>query len=284
MMYENLIKQIEQNSNLRISDFEVITERRTSRLIKFFDVNGSTYACKMALGPDSGGPYNPDDSLRNEIIAYEKVGSILPQTVISHKDTKENVWILMNWIDGTSSWEYFRGLVDKESNLESVGVSIKEIGLLLSSINEKGLLHGDLQPSHIIKLPTGGFTVIDFGISQFSKCVIPYFGALVHYNSPEVAKEMITGKKIDYKMSDEVYSFAALCYTLLSGATPIKYSKPFQESLLEEMLNDIVKGEYSQPPENIYTELSNSFLSIMKLDYLERPKSISECLQFVGLM
>src|SRR5262249_50860079 len=112
--------------------------------------------------------------------------------------------------------------------------------------HQKGVIHRDLKPSHVLVAPYDGLPVvkvIDFGVAKAAgqplteRTLATGFGAVVgtlEYMSPEQAEL----NNLDIDTRSDVYALGVLLYELLTGTTPLPRER-FEAAGLAEVLRII---------------------------------------------
>src|SRR5262249_41953912 len=113
----------------------------------------------------------------------------------------------------------------------------------LQHAHQKGIIHRDIKPSHVLVAPYDGkpvVKVIDFGVAKATgqrlteRTLFTGFGAVVgtlEYMSPEQAE--LNNQDIDTR--SDIYSLGVLLYELLTGTTPLTKERLEHTPLLEAL-------------------------------------------------
>lgn len=164
-------------------------------------------------------------------------------------DDKDFTWLITHWIEGVNSTNYIKQIKDEYQNSElseKIIEAFKSIIKRFLSLHERGIIHGDVQPVHIIFNNTDNVELLDFGLSKYlSDDNFLYKGGLVHYNAPEVAKEMIKkSNNIKLDILSEIYSLGSVLFYLYTGKTSTYYGTDNYKSVpFENKLKFIVDGQ-----------------------------------------
>jgi serine/threonine protein kinase len=101
-------------------------------------------------------------------------------------------------------------------------------------IHERGFLHADLKSSNVIVSPEGQLSLIDFGIARKIKEDLGWGLGTRGYASPQLQSHQLA------TVQDDIYSFGALLYFLLTGAEPSLAPDP--DALLQRPLEIMRPG------------------------------------------
>ena len=138
-------------------------------------------------------------------------------------------YIVMEYIDGITLKEY----IEQEGAIrwnEAVHFTM-QILMALECAHEKGIIHRDIKPQHIMVLQDGPIKVADFGIARFlqSETTTMTDKAIgsVHYIAPEQARgDYITDKA-------DIYSVGVMLYEMLTGKLPFVADNAVSVALMQ---------------------------------------------------
>lgn len=164
-------------------------------------------------------------------------------------DDNDFTWLLTHWIEGANSTNYIKYLRNNYQNSElsaKIIDAFKSIIMRFSLLHDRKIIHGDVQPVHIIFNDSDNVELLDFGLSKYlSDDKFVYKGGLVHYNAPEVAKEMIKkSNNIKLDILSEIYSIGSVLFFLYTGKTSTYYGTDDYKSVrFENKLQFIAAGQ-----------------------------------------
>ncbi|HEX2858792.1 MAG TPA: protein kinase [Alphaproteobacteria bacterium] len=217
MMLPPFLESEKSLKKLKIKD--KIIERRGTTLYKVS--NGTkTFALKIAH----------QASLENDatlqILAEAKLLNDNPnicQGLLVEFGTTQGIdWSLLNWIDGPSATDLGKNLREqKHFQAYEFSKIFMQMAQSLMPAHQLGILHGDLQPTHFLGFENS-CKLIDWGLAP-SIIAGTYRGGLTHYTAPEVAAQLIDRDEAEYKVTAEIYSLAAVFFTLCNGVVPMNY-------------------------------------------------------------
>jgi len=144
--------------------------------------------------------------------------------------TDTRPYIVMQYVDG----ETLRSQLPTEGmNLKRAASILKQIGVALEHVHEKGIFHRDLKPENIIvKRGTDSIVLVDFGIAKVKDSVIApstangaSVGTLLYMSPEQLRGEEITA-------ASDIYSMGLIAYEMVTGRRPFN---PTSASQLLEM-------------------------------------------------
>lgn len=140
-------------------------------------------------------------------------------------------------------------------NLEATVPIIVQICRALAYLHSRGVIHGDLKPSHIIitnneNSDDSQVKIVDFGVALEMKAA----QVRTKHSTPEYsAPEVMTRQPIDHRA--DLYSLGALWYAMLLGESPVFTLDPGRERLIMLNLREAL-GNQPQPPTKIITVIT----------------------------
>lgn len=146
---------------------------------------------------------------------------------------KEFLYFTMEFVDGAPINLYFK----KYGYTKFLPVFL-EILRTMKFIHNKGFLHCDLKPHHLLLDKTGKVKLVDFGFALFEKSDIgKEIGGTLRYMAPEILR----GEKPDIRT--EIYSLGIIMYECLTGRKVFggKRTKHIIEAVLHKSLSPIRK-------------------------------------------
>ncbi|MEO0161411.1 MAG: sigma 54-interacting transcriptional regulator [candidate division WOR-3 bacterium] len=143
-------------------------------------------------------------------------------------------YFVLDYIKGKPINQFFHGLSDEL--IEALIQVINGLG----AFHNKGFVHSDLKPEHIIYNPEAKkIVLIDFGFAGITTRQIKKYGT-VGYVAPEVLK----GIGIDQR--SDLYSLGVIIYEILSGTNLKLPLRPIQN--IPEQLNNVILRLLSEEP------------------------------------
>ena len=235
------------------------THRRGTSVFKLRDDGDGRYALKVAKDEDDDTPYSPSACLRREAIFLRELPEFCNEAFIGEGKLNEGYWVLKNWVDGTlvhrKALDIRRDFTGKECEVELAKLFV----LLLETfagLHEKGYLHGDVQPNHLLMTNDNKLFILDWALGRTIKEKTPaYQGAFLHYAAPEVAQGMREeNKDIPYGIKQEIFSVGATIFCLytdwtVTGLAP-RAEHPGKEALFSQLIDKgaITISDTDAPP------------------------------------
>lgn len=177
-------------------------------------------------------------------------------------------YIVMEYIDGITLKEYISGIGIVPWR-ECVHYTI-QILRALQLAHDRGIVHRDIKPQNIMRLPDGTIKVMDFGIASFSRQNPAQVSAKtmgsVHYVSPEQA----AGERTDER--SDIYSVGVMMYEMLTGRRPFDGDTPVSVALKHMNEEPVRPSAYST---SLYKGLEEIILHAMEKDPDVRYQSAS---------
>ncbi|MEJ1932102.1 serine/threonine-protein kinase [Nostoc sp. NIES-2111] len=153
---------------------------------------------------------------------------------------------------------------------------IRQIGEALIVVHKNGLIHRDVRPENILLRKRNGnleAVLIDFGLALDFDYILTT--SRTQETSVGFTPSELCTKGTIAKAYSDVYSLAATLYKLLTGRTPV--------DAVKRKLND----EHLVSPKEYNPQISDrtnrAILTGMQLDPKQRPQSVREWLDLLGL-
>ncbi|MGH8887300.1 MAG: protein kinase [Egibacteraceae bacterium] len=149
---------------------------------------------------------------------------------VAHGHGASLVWLLTRWITGDDararSRQLLGGAPPTRARQRFLDLCIAACARL-EDLRRCGWLHGDQQPRHFLVDQHDRVHLVDYELAVRIDDPSPaYGGALVHYVSPETAREMLhESRTIPLELTSEIYSFGAVLFMLYAGAPPTDYGR-----------------------------------------------------------
>lgn len=230
-------------------------------------------------------------SIKNEILVLKDIKNEFDLLTFNGQ-TNNCLWLIMKSVEGVRSNDVFSSLTvngisnDTSQRIESATKLILE---RINDLHEIKYLHRDIQPVHIIFQENDKVQLIDFGLAKKTDSAngINFEGGLVHYNSPEVAKEMLLeNKDIKYDLLSEMYSIGSVLFFNYTGLTSTDYgTTDYKDVSFREKLEMIANEGPNQKVknENILSDRNKELLEwMLQTNREKRCPNLAEALKFLN--
>ncbi|HKX33393.1 MAG TPA: protein kinase [Blastocatellia bacterium] len=231
--------------------------------------------------------FDPDfrvESIRREGRILERLSFHDIGGYLNHGSDARLSWVVTRWIDGQSASELARAMRGDKNNDQNFLRLFSSLIRPVAALHQLGFLHADLQPNHFIRSTDGAVHLIDFGLThEIGDPDAPYKGGLVHFNAPEVARQMIRkSSRTDYGIKSEIYSLGAILFLLYTGKVPVNYGSDDPKSIpFETKLRMIAEGRlrsFADCGAAPCLPIEAFLQKLLALDPLERFNSLNEAL------
>lgn len=129
--------------------------------------------------------------------------------------------LALRWVEAASlSSRWAGGRVGE--NVRQRSEDLRSAGVELERIHQSGMIHGDIQPTHIRFLASSA-TFIDFGVAGAQDA--DFGGGLIHYLAPEYASRLLRGCRPRRTAAADWYALIASAFTAVTGTAPVNYRK-----------------------------------------------------------
>jgi serine/threonine protein kinase len=184
---------------------------------------------------------------------------------------KENLYILMELIDGTPLSQHMRTLKEKKElwREENIWQMFIQIVLALKYLHkEKNIVHRDLTPNNIMLCENEKITITDFGLAKLkdndSSKMTSVVGTMF-YSCPEILKNEPYNEKAD------IWALGCVLYEMCS------LDPPYSSSNILTLVTKITQAEYDHTKlaANSYsTQIETVVQNCMIVDNVKRPDII----------
>ena len=154
----------------------------------------------------------------------------------------ERPYIAMELLDGTDLGSTSRST--GRCSRSRPAHAILDAARGLAAAAKAGLIHRDVKPSNLVRLPDGRVKVTDFGLAKpvdpGSEPALTAMGVVV--GTPDyIAPEQARGEAIDERV--DIYALGGTLYFLLTGIPPFRTGKPAEDKYLK-----VVARHLRNPP------------------------------------
>ena len=200
-------------------------------------------------------------------------------------DSKEGIFIVMEFVDGTTLHEYMG------HSVKDIIPIMKQSLLALEHAHESGVIHRDIKPSNIMVSKQGQVKVMDFGLAKVEtpdtdKTVTRLQAGTISYMSPE----QVRGLQHVSHVSD-IYSIGKTFYHILARRLPFNASESDQYSILKAIierqfkppshfngevprgLDRIIMKAIEKEPSNRYQSAREMYAALLEFEAKHSPSS-----------
>ncbi len=155
-------------------------------------------------------------------------------TIYSIEEDKEEVFIVMEYIDGPELGEKIR---HGPLGVEESSRIVTQIASGLQAAHQKGIVHRDIKSGNIMLTKAGQVRIMDFGLAKVKwSILVTREGTTVGtaaYMSPEQAR----GDKADHR--SDLWSMGVIFYEMLAGRLPFKGD--FEQAIVYSIMNQEIE-------------------------------------------
>ena len=156
---------------------------------------------------------------------------------------------------------------------------LAQIGTALQAAHLNGLIHGDLKPQNVVRLPNGQTVVLDFGMARWFQSIDdrPPVGGTTGFLSPE----QISPAFGDISFRTDVYALGALAWTLLTGHPPMAGRD------LSETITNVLSAKRPKLPASVVAIAPISLCCLIEqclsLEPIQRPPTLYDVVRSLEL-
>jgi serine/threonine-protein kinase len=154
------------------------------------------------------------------IIDHDSIPKIITSNVNNISDSNTMVWIIEEFIDGTTLRKVFE--TRKIFSINEVIIFLDTILSVLIKSEENKIIHRDIKPENILLDKNNKYWLIDFGIARHLDLI-----SLTDTNSPfgpctvgYSASEQFRNRKHDIDIRADLFSVGVVAYEMFSGYNP----------------------------------------------------------------
>lgn len=215
------------------------------------------------------------DKLSDRIARLEREAKLYKTTYDG--ETKEYKWFIREWKEGKTASSHFSYILEDRTQKAKKQFLLDTLQMIhaLMKLHSNGYLHGDLQPNHFIFNKNYDVSLVDMEtVVEIDAPETGYDGGLVHYASPEVAKQMLRNEmNIPYSITSEIYSFGAVLFTLYTDYTACYYTDDPTD------IEDYLKVSFEEELQAVVEGRKRQFNQIKVDSFLELERILVKCLE-----
>ena len=187
-------------------------------------------ALKHLRQRDAGGLGEDEWKLKKEFRVLADLAHPHLVRMLSLHRQEEQLWLVMDYVDGVPLVDYVRGHLAIGEDLDVVGQArltecLAQLADALAALHARGVLHRDLKPSNVLVEADGRLVVLDFGLARFGG-EPREDGQMIGspaYMAPELAYGEEAGASSDW------YAVGVMLYQCWGGTVP--FSGNFAQQL-----------------------------------------------------
>jgi serine/threonine protein kinase len=220
--YMMLLAHMQATTGLELQPELLVSDRRGAAVLRLTD-GTRRYALKLVerQEPLTQEFYEPLALLRREARLLAALDDLAGGQYIAHDQTETAGWLLANWLEGRHAMAVCRALRQQHSIPElqrQLCALFSAILRTVSALHERGYVHGDLQPSHLLQRSDSSVALLDLALTHGPADPLDYYGGMLHFLAPETARALLTQSgPVPLAPSAEVYAVAAVLFFLYTG-------------------------------------------------------------------
>lgn len=257
-----------------------ISSRRGSEVWKVSSAN-LTLSLKFAIGTEDGAE-PAGQTLEREALVLASIptlsGVFLPRLGKAAHAGAEVEYLVTRWIDGEPGLGRLKSAADEQITISQFSAEIISLYSCLNILHSSGWAHGDVQPAHFIREHSGRMDLIDLGLAQsIDHPVDSYQGGLVHFNAPEICRDILDGNRVAATPQSDVFSLASVVFFAVTGHVIGDYTFDQQ---WEEMLVCLADGRFRSEDLRMCSErwapIWQQLAKCLSIDPTKRPKDAND--------
>jgi len=274
---------VSQSTVVSIDTARTLVTNRRGTAVWRAQYRGNSWSVKCAGAMRSVAKTYAMESIVREGLVLSDVKAIGQGYLIESGQASNSDWtcafLICTWIEGPSA---LRELLSSKPQVHREGgeaLAMKLVPAIYAAVaplHDAGWAHGDLQPDHF-RWHDEKLSLMDFGLSQSLAHPMPgYRGGLVHFNAPEVCRDILSYGEAVATPQTDVFALASIVYFGITGTVLGSYSL---DDSWEHKVKTLASGKYRSDPVEAFQSLPSAFSSFLmdclELDPSQRPSSAS---------
>jgi tRNA A-37 threonylcarbamoyl transferase component Bud32 len=202
--------------------------------------------------------------------------NIVEILAVNHEKTTNQYYIVMEFVEGGNLRDFLR--VRKTLALPEVLRILEDTAAGLTCAFAKGITHRDLKLTNILLSSQGPAKLVDFGLAGGQFSVTGDDAGEIHVDRTVdyAGLERVTNVEQGDKRSD-IFFLGCVAYELLTGRTPLEYSRSAQTRMSAQRFQKIVplSPQEVQAPAAVFRLIEN----MMELEPEARIQTPAQCLE-----
>ena len=182
-------------------------------------------------------------------------------TVHSIEETDENIFIVMEYIEGEQLKEKIK---NNKISIKDVVNIVVQIAAGLGAAHKKGIIHRDIKSSNVMINDEGKVKIMDFGLAKIGKGLHSTNTGIRMGTTIYMSPEQLNGEEVDHLT--DIWSFGVVLYEMLTGRLP--FWNEYEQAIIYLIMH--------QDPEsvlNIKKNIPNYFDKIIRKSLCKDKKS-----------
>jgi serine/threonine-protein kinase len=170
-----------------------------------------------ALTPEVGRDHSRRERLRLEARAAAALSHPGIATVYALEEIGDDIYLSYEYVPG----ETLRALLASGplpiARVVTIGT---QLARALAAAHTAGVTHRDIKPENVMRTPSGGVKILDFGLARMEGAISPKLtqSGMIVGTPAYMAPEQFTGASADPRT--DVFSIGVIAYEMLSGNLP----------------------------------------------------------------
>jgi serine/threonine protein kinase len=170
-----------------------------------------------ALTPEVGRDHSRRERLRLEARAAAALSHPGIATVYALEEIGDDIYLSYEYVPG----ETLRALLASGplpiARVVTIGT---QLARALAAAHTAGVTHRDIKPENVMRTPSGGVKILDFGLARMEGAISPKLtqSGMIVGTPAYMAPEQVLGQRADFRA--DVFAFGLLIYELATGVNP----------------------------------------------------------------
>jgi serine/threonine protein kinase len=170
-----------------------------------------------ALSPEVGRDHSRRERLRLEARAAAALSHPGIATVYALEEIGDDIYLAYEYVPG----ETLRALLASGpvpiARVVTIGA---QLARALAAAHTAGVTHRDIKPENVMKTPSGGVKILDFGLARIEGALSPKLtqSGIIVGTPAYMAPEQVLGQQVDFRT--DIFAFGLLIYELATGVNP----------------------------------------------------------------
>ena len=170
-----------------------------------------------ALTPELGRDPNRRERLRLEARAAAALSHPGIATVYALEEIGDEIYLAYEYVPGETLRAMLASGPVPIARVVAIGT---QLARALAAAHTAGVTHRDIKPENIMRTPSGGVKILDFGLARMDSAISPKLtqSGVIVGTPAYMAPEQVLGQLVDFRT--DVFAFGLLIYELATGVNP----------------------------------------------------------------